>query len=182
MGGRRQQSAGALAPIAFGPYTTGPLRDRGTLSASRGDDDFGAGFSWRPFGFTLTTPDGEIAAACHAFRLGAHLRGVEVEPPDSSLPALLCGFEDAAGEEVGTLRLELRRGRDYVGTLTAAGLDRPLAVRSIHQVEGSRLPWEAPAGYEIARVGGAIAAVETIGRGAVRFAPEVGPELADRLA
>lgn len=169
-------------PISFGPYSTYRLKDRGTLAVARGDEDFGAGFAWRPYGFGLAGPEGELSAACHVFRLEAAVRGVTIDLSGTAMPALLCAFSDEAGREVGRLRLRMRRGHRFVGTLTADGAATPIEVTSVHRLQGTRLALDTPAGYDLIRGDRAVAAVETINRGRVRLDPQLDPALRAPLA
>jgi hypothetical protein len=164
-------------PIAFGPYRTGTVSDRGTLGWSVEILRLGVGGSKRPYAFTLQAPGGPVDAECHEKGLEAwHNSGFSVDlRAAAGKPALVCAFRLAAGSDGtrATWILELAAARKitggFVGVLrpAAASAAGALAIRSLHALEGTPIPLGSPAGYALERDGRAAAAVETINAGRV---------------
>ncbi len=167
-------------PLAFGPYRTGVVRDRGTIGWSVQVLRLGASGSKRPYAFTLETPAGPVDAECYEKGLEAWTAsGFSVDlRAAAAKPALVCAFrpagEGGGSREAWTLALGAARklSGGFVGELRPADgtAGTPLAVRSIHALDGTPIPLGSPAGYALQREGRTIAAVETINAGRVWLA------------
>ena len=164
-------------PVAFGPYRTGVVRDRGTIGWSVQVLRLGASGSKRPYAFTLEAPTGTVDAECHEKGLEAwhEPSGVSVDlRAAAGKPALVCAFRPTGeGGGTGTWVLELAAARKitggFVGALrpTDPSAGGSLTVRSLHGLEGTPIPLGSPAGYVLERDGRPVAAVEAINAGRV---------------
>lgn len=163
------------APVAFGPYRSGPVHDAGTIGWSF--ELLGVGGiakSRRPYAWTLDGPGGAIEAECHerAFEAwAAAAGGVRVDAQGAAgAPALACAFRPGAGAGGAAWTLSVRAAGGvaggWVGELRGGGAEA-YAVRSTHALEGSPLPLGTPAGWRFERAGAAVALVEVVNAGRV---------------
>lgn len=109
---------------------------------------------------------GIVNAAVRPFAVECTMRAVQADRP----------------ERTGTLRLEGRAAaggtrQERIGRWSAG--DVALDVRSVHRVEGSPLPLEAPFGYVLSRAGTPVAAVELDGLRPRLWRPPEGTALRD---
>lgn len=173
-------------PISFGPYATSSVREG--LEFSWSVEVFGVrgGPAKKPYRLVLDGPEGMAwEVECLSRALEVWKDGFSVELTDAFRPRLVCGFQEKGGAQ--PLRLVLgsdgRKLEGFVQLAGSAGAERKvLAVRSVHRLEGSRLPLEEPAGYVLEEGGRAVAAVERINRGRVWLDPALEPEARDRAA
>jgi hypothetical protein len=177
------------APLGFGAWRTGPVRDGGTLGWSV-TVLFGAGVAsaHRPYAWTATGPGGALEAECHARDLELFAaNGVTFDVGGASgKPALACAFrapaprpardargetlrqvQDGRGEDIWTLALRAtgKPTAAYAGELR--GAHGTFAIRAVHALEGSPIALGTPAGYALEREGRVVATVETMNAGRV---------------
>jgi hypothetical protein len=85
------------------------------------------------------------------------------------------GVAGPFAESGWTVQLAETRDRPFAGTVSHG--ERVLYVAGIDRLEGSSLPLGATSGYTLTYQGRAVAAVETIGNGSVRMAPQLDPDV-----
>jgi hypothetical protein len=163
------------APIAFGPYRTGPVRDGGTLGWSVEVLDLGAAGSRRPYAWTLTGPSGALDAECHQTDREASASGGTAGPSGATgNPVLACAFRAPGEESAGQpwrLTLTATSEGGYTGELRGGEADVAYRIRSMDSVRGSSAAALAPpAGWSLERGGGPAAVVEALGSGRVLLA------------
>ncbi len=165
-------------PLSFGPWRTSEVREGGRWGFAAPLLGLEAGFSQQPYRLVLEHEDGrEVRAECVSRSVTLSRSGWSMDPTLGALPALACGFRSDDGDE-WTLKLHAR-GTNFEGELSSSGSQ--LKVRSLHLLEGSRLPSGEPVGYEI--VGeSTLGAVETVNRGRVWIAPSTGSAIEGRIA
>ena len=166
-------------PLSFGPWRTSEVREGGRWGFAAPLLGLEAGFSQQPYRLVLEHEDGRaVQAECVARSVTLSRSGWSVDPTLGALPALACGFRSDDGDE-WTLKLHAR-GTNFEGELSSSS-GSPLKIRSVHRLEGSRLPSGEPVGYEIAG-DSPLAAVETVNRGRVWLAPSAGSSIDRRTA
>lgn len=172
-------------PLGFGPFRTSANRDGTELSWAFEAFGIGAGGASRPYGFRLADAagGGELEVACHTRELRLFRGSFEVDVTAAFRPALACAIRPAVavpalggGAVAAPALLTLAvKAQDYRGELGLAG-GAPLEVRSVHRFAGSSLRNPEPVGYELARGGRVLAAVETVNRGRVWLSPDLAGE------
>jgi hypothetical protein len=162
------------APIAFGPYRTGAVRDGGTLGWSVEVLDLGAAGSRRPYAWRLTGPTGALDAECHQTGLDASARGVVLDVQGATgKPVLACAFRAPGEESAGQpwrLTVTATPEGAYAGELRGGEADVAYRIRSMHSLRGSPVRLGTPAGWSLERGGGPAAVVEALGSGRVLLA------------
>lgn len=167
-------------PIGFGAYRTSTVREGTEFSWSVEAFGVRGGMAKKRYRLVLEAPDaGAWEVECLTRSIEAWRGGWSVELTDAFTPRLVCGLRDR--DEQRTYRLVLgSTGNQLRGVVQPGGASdgtRPLLeIRSIHRLEGSRLPFGEPAGYAIDRGATTLAAVETLNRGRVWLAPDLQPE------
>ncbi len=160
-------------PMAFGAYRVTGVREGAEFSWSTEAFGVRGGSARQRYRFVLEGPEGEAREVeCRSRSIEAWRGGWTVELTEAFSPRLACGLRS----EGKLLRLVLgsRAGAELRGALVGSEGEAPLlAVRSLHRLEGSRLPLGAPAGYALERDGAAVAAVETLNRGRIWLAPDL---------
>jgi hypothetical protein len=163
--------------ISFGPWSTTQVREGFLWGFGYRLLGIEARYAQQPYQVVIASGDGTVQAECMTRAVTLSRHDLSVDPTLGKLPALGCGFT-GAGE--GVLRLHTTASNAEDGTI-AFGNDT-WNVRSVSQFEGSPMRSSEPVGYEIARAGDVIAAVETINRGRVWIAPGVPADERARIA
>ncbi len=165
-------------PMAFGGFRVVGVKEGVEFSWSAEAFGVRGGSARQRYRFVLESPAGESREVeCRSRAIEAWRRGWTVELTEAFTPRLACGVK-SEGE---LLRLVLgsggsRAGLELRGALLAGESEAQLlALRSLHKLEGTRLPFGEPAGYVLERDGVAVAAVETLNRGRVWLAPDLDP-------
>lgn len=148
--------------ISFGPWKTSVAREG--LKWDFGLPLLGvtAGYATQPYRVVLAAGGETIQAECVTRSVSLTRGSVAVDPAFGNLPALACGFR---GQGDGTLRLRVTASNAEKGSIEYDGAQ--WEVSSVNRLQGSSLPSAEPLGYEIAKGGRAVAAVETINQGRV---------------
>jgi hypothetical protein len=137
-------------------------------------------FDWGGTSFTLAGPPA-VAAVCKMRQTTVNIGIVGFSPKPM---AYECDFR-IDGQPVAA-RFSLQESRDGTGTLTAQAQRRgllqwpgsTLALRSVHQVQGSPLPLQTPIGYVFEAQGRAVGAIELNGLTPALWLPPAGdPQL-----
>lgn len=159
-------------PLGFGAYRSLAVDDGVEFSWSI--DAFGvrSGSARQRYRLALDGPDGRWEVECLARAIESWRDGFTAELTEAFRPRLSCGLFDPQGRiSRFVLASDGRLLRGHVED-TATGGPR-LVVRSVHRLQGSRLPLAEPAGYLLeSPTGEPIAAVETINRGRVWLTAE----------
>ncbi|MGH9458118.1 MAG: hypothetical protein ACRD2J_10835 [Thermoanaerobaculia bacterium] len=167
------------APLRFGPWSTTEVREGGDWGFGVPVLGIEVGFSRQPYRLALGGGGGtEVRAECVTRALLLSRNDASFDPSLGRIPALACAYRDSRGD--GTLRIRNKATMGAEGTLRFAGDE--WTVRSVHRLEGSRIPAGDPVGWEIVDGDRVIAAVETINRGRVWIDPSLVPATRDRLA
>lgn len=166
------------APLQFGPWATTEVREGGDWGFGVPILGINVGYSWQPYRLALAGEASELRAECITRALLLSRSGASVDPSLGRIPALACAYRGAEGD--GSLRLRNKATMGAEGTLEFPGEE--WTVRSVHRLEGSRIPAGDPVGWEIVADGRVVAAVETINRGRVWIDPSLGATARDRIA
>ncbi|MFT3916999.1 MAG: hypothetical protein QM704_23820 [Anaeromyxobacteraceae bacterium] len=158
------------APLGFGRYATGPVSGDTTLGWSLGVLAPGAGVagSTRPYAWTSTGPAGALAAECHERTLEVFAGSLALDVKGASgQPRLACAFRGVDGAAwTLAVRATGRPVPAYLGELRGPG-GASYTLRSVHALEGTRIPLGTPAGWVLERGGAPVAMVETVNAGRV---------------
>lgn len=164
-------------PIGFGPYATSSVREGVEFSWSVEAFGIRGGMAKQRYRLVLEGPEASAwEVECLTRQIEAWRDGWSVELTRAFTPRLVCGLRERSEQRVYRLVLGSSGSRLHgvVHAVGAAESGPPLlSVRSVHRLEGSRLPLDEPAGYALERAGTAVAAVETINRGRVWIGPEL---------
>ena len=167
-------------PLAFGPYRTTAVHEGVEFSWSVEVFGVRGGMARQRYRLVLEGPDADAwEVECVARSIEAWRHGWSVELTRAFTPRLVCGLRERTERQayrliLGSAGNQLRGVVHFAGS--AAGEPPLLAIRSLHRLEGSRLPLGEPAGYAIERSEAALAAVEILNRGRVWLAEGLQPE------
>lgn len=158
------------APLAVGPYRTGPVRDAGTIGWSVASLHVGVASTHRPYAWALSGGAAPLDAECHERGFEAFTTsGFAIDAHGASgRPVLACAFRIGEGATRSWTLALAATGRPapaYAGELRDTAGGAVYAIRSSHALEGASLPLGAPAGYTIERDGAPVLVVETLGAG-----------------
>lgn len=162
-------------PIGFGSYRTSTVREGVEFSWSVEAFGVRGGQARAPYRLVLEGPGGSSwEVECRTRSIEAWRGGWSLDLTELFAPRLVCGVSGAADGRLARLVLGSKgyqlRGvvHDPATSQVGPGV---LTVRSVHRLEGTRVPSGEPAGYVLERDGRPIAAVEVLNRGRVWLAP-----------
>ncbi len=161
-------------PMSFGEFGVEGVRQGVEFSWSTELFGVRGGSASQRFRFVLEAPGGQVREVeCRRRAIEAWRDGWSLDLTDAFTPRLACGL--LGGGETLQLVLGSRLGLELRGVVTHRdGVSPRFEVRSVHQLDGSPLPLEQPAGYAVERDGVVVAAVEVLNHGRVWLSPDLG--------